>query len=81
MSTNTKMKTESVASYMLELGQKARESARFLARATTAQKNQALTAIANNLLSNTAVLIAENGKDLQAGKDKGLDMPCWTVLP
>lgn len=61
-----------IAAYMQALGQKARTASRRLASATTAEKNAALNAIADELQGRRQVLIDENQKDLQAGSDKGL---------
>jgi glutamate-5-semialdehyde dehydrogenase len=62
-----------VASYMKVLGEQARQASRLLASATTAQKNRALEAIADELDGARAHLMAENKKDLEAGAAKGLD--------
>jgi len=62
-----------VAAYMAELGQRARQASRALAAADTHAKNSALNAIADDLESSRAKLIAENQKDLEAGAAKGLD--------
>ncbi|MEW8251455.1 MAG: glutamate-5-semialdehyde dehydrogenase [Candidatus Thiodiazotropha sp.] len=62
-----------VASYMDTLGREARQASRALASAATAQKNRALEAIAEELDKSRALLAAENGKDLEAGAEKGLD--------
>jgi glutamate-5-semialdehyde dehydrogenase len=59
--------------YMKSLGQQARKASRLLASASTAQKNSALYHIADRLLAQSAWLIAENAKDLNAGKANGLD--------
>ncbi|MBD3820872.1 MAG: glutamate-5-semialdehyde dehydrogenase [Thiotrichales bacterium] len=58
---------------MQTLGQKARKASRELAVATTEQKNRALLSIADALLAQAETLKAENKKDLEAGKAKGLD--------
>jgi len=62
-----------VPSYMRELGQHAREAARLVGRAETGDKNAALYAIADAIVADRARLAAENQKDLQAGKQRGLD--------
>ena len=62
-----------IKQYMTTLGQQAREAARVLARATSGQKNQALLAIAEALEAQRATLLAENARDLEAGRAKGLD--------
>ncbi|MBT2970288.1 MAG: glutamate-5-semialdehyde dehydrogenase [gamma proteobacterium symbiont of Ctena orbiculata] len=62
-----------LASYMDTLGREARQASRVLASAATAQKNRALEAIAEELDKSREVLAAENGKDLRAGAEKGLE--------
>jgi glutamate-5-semialdehyde dehydrogenase len=62
-----------VRQYMETVGQKARAAAREMARANTGTKNAALHAIADALERERARLVAENGKDLEAGRAKGLD--------
>ena len=62
-----------VTAYMTELGQRARTASRALAAADTHAKNTALNAIADDLENSRKALITENAKDLQAGKEKGLD--------
>ena len=57
---------------MQNLGQKAREASSILAAVESKQKNDALIAIANHLLVQAETLKKENAKDLQAGKEKGL---------
>lgn len=59
--------------YMQTLGQQAREASRALARADTGVKNKALQAIADEIRTSALSLKQENGRDLQAGQDKGLD--------
>ena len=65
--------TDDLQSYMQALGQRARAAARVLAAASTAAKDTALLAIAADLDQHRAHLLAENARDLQAGRDKGLD--------
>jgi glutamate-5-semialdehyde dehydrogenase len=62
-----------ITDYMNDLGRNARAAGRVLAVATTAQKNKALLAIADALVAKTDFLVAENEKDLIAGKANGLD--------
>ena len=62
-----------IKQYMTQLGQAARRASRVLARVQTKQKNQALLAIADAILAQRSHLIAENEKDLVAGREKGLD--------
>lgn len=59
--------------YMSKLGQQARAAAIEMSRAESAIKNQALFAIADAIDASVNELKVENQKDLQAGKDKGLD--------
>lgn len=65
--------TELVVDYMQRLGESAREASRVLARASTAQKNQALLATATALDNSRAALLAANELDMQAGRTNGLD--------
>jgi glutamate-5-semialdehyde dehydrogenase len=58
--------------YMRQLGEQARAASREIARASTAQKNQALLAIASAIDGNRPALLAANGLDLDAGKANGL---------
>ncbi|MEQ6886818.1 glutamate-5-semialdehyde dehydrogenase [Salicola sp. Rm-C-2C1-2] len=64
------MNTESM---MRTLGQQARAASRAMARASTGARNEALLATARALDANRAMLEVANRKDLQAGRDKGLD--------
>jgi len=62
-----------IASMMRDMGRAARFAARAMARAPTAARNAALMAIAQALRSEGARLQAENSRDLDAGRAKGLD--------
>ncbi len=62
-----------IETYMLELGKQARAASREIGRATTAQKNSALLAIAKAIDSNRQGLLDANGADLKAGVEKGLN--------
>ena len=62
-----------VKEYMAEVGRKARAASRVIAAAPTAVKNAALLAIAAELDKSRITLVAENQKDLAAGKANGLD--------
>jgi glutamate-5-semialdehyde dehydrogenase len=62
-----------VHDYMNRIGQQARAASRFLATATTAQKNKALDAIAQHLDRSRAALADANGVDMAEGRSKGLD--------
>ncbi len=62
-----------ITSYMRQLGQQARAASREIAMADTAKKNSALVAMAEALDSARAELATANKKDLENGKQKGLD--------
>ncbi len=62
-----------IQSYMQQLGEQARAAARVLAGVESGKKNKALLAIADAIQSQQAVLLEANAKDLQAGKENGLD--------
>ncbi len=73
MSQAANLQIDDIASYMADLGQRARHASRALAAADTGAKNAALLAIADDLDGARDTLIEENRKDLQAGAAKGLD--------
>ncbi len=58
--------------YMLRIGKQARAAAKTLACASTAQKNQALEIIAQQIEQQYDNLIVANNQDLKAGEVKGL---------
>ena len=62
-----------IKQYMQGLGQLARASAGLMARATTAQKNNALIAIAENIQKHRGVLTKANVEDLKLAKEKNLE--------
>jgi len=62
-----------VQEYMRDLGRNARQASRQLAAATSGDKNAALLATASILHASRPALVAANAKDLENGKDKGLD--------
>ena len=62
-----------IKQYMLDLGQRARASAGLMARATTAQKNNALNAIAENIIKHRGALAKANEEDLKTAKEKKLE--------
>lgn len=66
------MSISDVATYMQEVGSKARAASRVLVASNSGQKNQALNSIADFLDDGRETLIEENRKDLKAGKEKGL---------
>ncbi|MBZ0070300.1 MAG: glutamate-5-semialdehyde dehydrogenase [Gammaproteobacteria bacterium] len=73
MNTKADAMTFDVAAYMQDIGQRARAAARALSRAEAGPKNTALLAMAAALEAGQAQLIAENRKDLDAGRARGLD--------
>lgn len=58
-----------------EQAQRTKAAARSLAKCPSEVKNRALLAMAERLEQETASLLAENAKDLEAGKQKGLTGP------
>ncbi|KAE8545294.1 MULTISPECIES: glutamate-5-semialdehyde dehydrogenase [Marinobacter] len=62
-----------VAAYMTELGQQARTASREVARSSTAVRNQALLATAAALDAARSELATANSKDLERGRENGLD--------
>ena len=62
-----------VTEYMQVVGERAKAASRLINRATTAQKNAALLAIADSLDIRRDQLIVANQKDLDAGRGKNLD--------
>ncbi|BAO45637.1 glutamate-5-semialdehyde dehydrogenase [Thiolapillus brandeum] len=66
------MSISDINTYMNQVGRKARTASRALAAARTGQKNHALNSIADLLDARRETLMAENRKDLDAGRDKGL---------
>jgi len=62
-----------VNAYMDLVGRQARTASRLMARATTAQKNAALLAMADAIDARREPLQQANEKDLAAGREKGLD--------
>ena len=59
--------------YMQQVGQQARTASRETARAGTNAKNAALNAIAETILLQRPQLLEANRKDLEAGRERGLD--------
>ena len=68
-----KQETLSIEQYMLALGAQAKQAARAMSMATTAQKNAALELMAELLLDRQDQLMEVNQLDMQAGKERGLD--------
>ncbi len=72
MSANIETLITDIADYMNNVGLAAREASRAIGRASTAQKNQALNAIAEQILAQADELKKANALDLSAGREKGL---------
>ncbi|OOY36227.1 glutamate-5-semialdehyde dehydrogenase [Solemya velum gill symbiont] len=73
MTQEAKKEITNIASYMQEVGTRARAASRQLAATSTGLKDAALLAIAEDLDVNRDILMRENRKDLEAGRAKGLD--------
>ena len=63
---------DDVAAYMQAIGRDARIASDVLARATTADKNAALLAIADTIEARSAALAEANSEDLAAAREQGL---------
>ncbi|WCP66503.1 glutamate-5-semialdehyde dehydrogenase [Vibrio tubiashii] len=57
---------------LISMGKAAKEAAFQLATASTAQKNQALAIIADELEANAETILAANAKDIEKGREAGL---------
>ncbi len=69
---NSDVKKEEIKmNEVLAKGKRAKEVARELVLKSTHQKNEALAAIANQLISETAYILEENKRDIEEGKAKG----------
>ena len=62
-----------IQAYMTDLGAKARQASRAIGRADSGKKNAALLAMADAIERDEAHLLAENAKDMEAGRAGGLD--------
>lgn len=62
-----------IEEYMNELGSKAREASRLIARADTGVKNRALLAMADALDASRAALVEANQRDLENARNNGLE--------
>lgn len=67
------MNNTDIKSYMQNVGQQARAASRLIARADTATKNTALSAIAKAILRDEEKLLSANAKDLENAQAKGLE--------
>ena len=66
------MMQQSIEEYIVALAQRAKKASRQLAQLTSAQKDEALEAMAQGLEAHTAQILAENAKDMAAGRENGL---------
>lgn len=57
---------------LMEMGQAARKAARILNTLGVTEKNRGLEAAAEALLANEALLIQENARDMEAGREKNM---------
>jgi glutamate-5-semialdehyde dehydrogenase len=64
--------TLSLSEVVERIGQRAISASRILAQATTAQKNEALLAIARQIEQRSPKILTANAADLQAGAESGL---------
>jgi glutamate-5-semialdehyde dehydrogenase len=62
-----------VKDYMRQIGEQARSASSHIAKANSGQKNQALMAIAQSIEESRAELAIANDKDMQRGRENGLD--------
>lgn len=67
------MSDTDIKSYMQSIGREARAASRLVAKAETADKNMALTAMAEAIDRDTQTLLAANAKDLEHARTKGLE--------
>ncbi|PCI49666.1 MAG: glutamate-5-semialdehyde dehydrogenase [Moraxellaceae bacterium] len=61
-----------IKQYMSQIGVNARKASRLIGKTPTAQKNQALLAIATALQENRSAVLEANRKDLEQGQQKAL---------
>ena len=73
MDVGTNSTEQTLAAYMLTLGEQAKSAARAMAIASSESKNQALLTLADRIEDEVESLIAENLLDLEAGRANGLD--------
>lgn len=62
-----------IAAMMESLGRKARAAASVLATATTAAKNEALSAAARSIRTHAPAILAANARDVEAARARGLN--------
>jgi glutamate-5-semialdehyde dehydrogenase len=73
MSAEAEKMSLQLAEYMQSVGRRARAAARSMARAGSGMKDAALVAIAEAIESAADTLKSANGKDLESGRQHGLD--------
>ena len=64
---------EALSTEMRDLGRRAREAARQVARSETGQKNAALFAMADGLVEAADAILAANQRDMAAARKRDLD--------
>ena len=64
--------TLSLSEVLEDIGQRAAAASRILAQTTTAEKNEALLAIAHRIEQETETILTANEADLRAGSGRGL---------
>ena len=64
-----------MSEYMQQLGIEARKASAMVCRASTEEKNNALKAIGDEILTRRDTLMAENEKDLENGRNNGISAP------
>ncbi|MGC8767202.1 MAG: glutamate-5-semialdehyde dehydrogenase [Brevinematia bacterium] len=62
---------EEIKDYVLSIGKNAKEAFKIFSKATTSQKNKALSFIAKYILENQDYIINENKKDIEYTRSKG----------
>ncbi|MCZ6516876.1 MAG: glutamate-5-semialdehyde dehydrogenase [Gammaproteobacteria bacterium] len=72
MSASSEQAEQNLPELMRELGERARQAAAELARATQVQKNRALNAAARIIVENEDKIVAANARDMSTARDKGL---------
>lgn len=69
---HTMQNSDEIKTALERMGSEAKAAARKLATATTGEKNNWLNAMADAIDANTAFILAENSRDMEAGKANGL---------
>jgi glutamate-5-semialdehyde dehydrogenase len=66
-------RTEGVAAYMRDVGQRARTAARAVAKASSGEKNSALFALARIIEDDSGAILEANRQDLRAAREQRLE--------